>query len=88
MAAASFCMPGNNVAVEVQRDADLAVAEPFAGDLRVGSGCKQVRGMSVPEIMESEMLQPRLADGPGPVLGDVDRLHHGPVCMRHHQIVG
>jgi len=39
---ASSCMPGEHVRVRVEGNADLAVSEPFAGDLHVNAGCERV----------------------------------------------
>jgi len=39
---ASSCVPGRTCEYQVEGDADLAVTEPFAGDLHVNAGCERV----------------------------------------------
>ena len=43
-----------DVAVKIQRDADLAMAEPLAGDFRVNAGCKHMGCMGVAKIVEAQ----------------------------------
>ena len=50
------------------------------------AGRRKVRE-TVPQIVEPEMGQPGLADRPGPMLRNIDRLDYGPVCMGDNQVV-
>ena len=48
---------GQDVAVEVERNADFAVAQALAGDFGVNAGCQHVGGMAMPEIVQPDALQ-------------------------------
>ena len=54
------------MAVKVQRDAYLAVPEPFTGDLGVNAIGKHVSGVRMSQIMEPQARKPRLFDRPRP----------------------
>jgi len=46
-----FLRAGENMRVQVEGDADLAVTEPFAGDLHVDARGGHVRRVRVPQVM-------------------------------------
>jgi len=46
-----FLRAGENMRVQVEGDADLAVTEPFAGDLHVDARGEHVRRVRVPQVM-------------------------------------
>ena len=70
------------MAVEIERYSDLAVPEPFAGDLGVNAVGEQMGGMGMSQIVKPQVGKPRLADRARPMLRDVDRLHYGAVGVR------
>ena len=78
--------PRNDVAVQVQRDPDLAVTQPLAGDLGVDAVGEQVGSVGVPKIMEPEPGQRRLGDRPGPLLRNINRRMIEPSAW-HHEVV-
>ncbi|MBA8845682.1 hypothetical protein FHW02_003764 [Ochrobactrum sp. RH1CCR137] len=43
----------HDMTIKVQRDPDSRMAEPFAGNLRMDTSGKQLRGVCVSEIMET-----------------------------------
>ena len=49
------------MAVKVQRDPDLAVAQPPACDLRMDPARKEVRGMGVSQVVEANARQSVIA---------------------------
>ncbi len=49
------------MAVKVERDPDLAVAEPLARDLRVDAARKQVGGMGMTQVVEANARQTAIA---------------------------
>jgi hypothetical protein len=52
---------GQDMRVEVKRDADFRVAQALARDLGVDAGRQQVRGVSMPQIVEADAGQGGLA---------------------------
>ena len=62
------------MAVEIQRDADLAMAEPLAGDFRVNAGRKHMGRMGVAKIVEAEPGQAGRCDLAIPILSKAVRL--------------
>ena len=63
-----------HVAVEVERDSDLAVPEALACDLWMDAGGEQMRGMRVSEIVETNPFQASLDHKPGKGLREAVRL--------------
>jgi len=57
-----------------------------AGDLGVNVARWQVSGVTVPQIMEPDALQGRPGYPPRPLMRNVDRRHHRPVCVPDNQI--
>ena len=53
--------PREHMAVEVERDPDLAMPEAFARDLWVDAGGEQMCGMRVSEIWKRTRFKPRSA---------------------------
>ena len=51
------------MAVQVQRDPDLAVSEAFRGDLGVNAIGEQVGCMGVPEVMKPDIFYPKVLFG-------------------------
>ena len=60
-----------HVRIQIERDADAGMAEPFAGDFRMHAGGEQMRGVAVPQIVQPNARQrhgrprqpPRLGSG-------------------------
>jgi hypothetical protein len=62
------------VAVEVERDPDLGMAEPFAGDFRMDAVRQHVSGVRMTQVMEADAGQGRAFEFAEPVLCDGVRL--------------
>ena len=63
-----------HVAVQVERDADLAVTEPLAGDLHMDARGQHVRGVAVPQIVEADAGQALARNCLQPFMGEAVRL--------------
>ena len=76
---------GQDVRIEVQRDPDLGVPQPFTGDLRMDAAAQHVRGMGVAQIVEADTGQGGVLYGAHPFMGDEGRLHHAAVLQCGHE---
>ena len=86
-AAASVCMFGKHVAVEVERDANLAVAKALAGDLWMYARGQQVRRVCVPQIVEPDAGQGASAEEADPFLAQAVRPQRQTIGSRCHEVV-
>lgn len=75
------------VAVQIERDADLAVSQAFAGNLRVHAAGQHMRCVCVPQVVESNAGQGRLTQQPNPLRRDARRLQRLRVCLRDNEAV-
>jgi hypothetical protein len=48
-----------HVAVKIERNSNLAVPEPLAGDLRMGGRSQKVRGVTAPQIVKPDARRAR-----------------------------
>jgi len=70
-----------------QRDPDLAVAQPFAGDLRMYPRRQHVGRVSMTQIVETQVGEGRSADGLDPLMRDEGWLHPGAVCLPDDEVI-
>ena len=76
-----------NVAVEIERDPDLAMTQALACDLGMDTGREQMRRMRVAQIMETnarQFLDCKYAD---PLMGDASRLQWAAVGLCYHKSI-
>jgi hypothetical protein len=74
--------PRDYMGIDVKRDSDLRVPQPFARDLGVDSRGEQVRCMGVPEVVKAnpgQRLVPRQQQVP--LMGDGPRLEGLPIGL-------
>ncbi len=71
--------------VEIERDADGCVAEPFGYDLGVDAGLEGEGGMGVSQVVESDRWDAGLLDEVGEPMGEAVRVNRGTVLPREDQ---
>ena len=76
-----------HVAVEVERDANLAVAKALAGDLWMYARGQQVRRVCVPQIVEPDAGQGASAEEADPFLAQAVRPQRQTIGSRCHEVV-
>ena len=73
----------SHVGVQVERDADGGVAEPFADDLRVDAGLEGERGVGVPQVVEADRRQSRRGDELAELLVNTSGCSRTPASSRN-----
>lgn len=59
----------HNMGIKVQRDANARMAKSLAGNLRMDTGRKHLRGMGMPKIMEADAGQGGFPENANPFVG-------------------
>jgi hypothetical protein len=75
------------VAVQVQRDSDLGMPEPFAGNFWMDALAEQVGRMGAPQIMEPDTGQGSSIELAKPILGDGVGLQRRAVSLCYHECI-
>ena len=75
----------HDMRIEVERDADRRVSEPFTGNLGVHAGGEQLRSVRVPGIVEADPEQGRVGNDAHPLMGERSRLYRAAVGLRHNK---
>ncbi len=75
----------HDVRIEVESNTDCRVPEAFAGNLGMDPGRQELRGVGVPQVVETDMGQGGLADEPGPFVGQRSGLQRASIDLRDNE---
>jgi hypothetical protein len=70
-----FLHPGHDVRIQIECDANLAMPEPFAGNLGVNAGRQHVSCVGMAQVVKPDAGQGGTADEPDPFVRDESWLH-------------
>lgn len=75
------------MAIQVEGNSDLGMAEPLAGDLGMDAGAQPVGGVAMPQIVKADPLQSVGRNEIGEGVGEGVRLQRRAIGLGHDMLV-
>ena len=79
-----FLNPGEDMAVCISSDRDVAVPQAFANYLEMHSRSQRKSGMGMAKAVEGQVRKPSFSDDLGKFPGDIIGVNWGPISLREH----